>query len=93
MPIPKTKTNRYTHLPPYSPDFNLIEQVFSKLKTLLRKHAERTVESLGNRVGVLIDAFSPNECRNYLRHCGYSLQSKYPPAEPGVYLVESMRLL
>lgn len=65
---------RMAYLPPYSPDFNPIEQVFAKLKALLRKHAERTVEGLWNRVGALIDAFSSNECRNYLRHCGYSLQ-------------------
>lgn len=65
---------RLAYLPPYSPDFNPIEQVFSKLKALLRKHEERTVEGLWNRIGALIDAFSPSECRNYLRHCGYSLQ-------------------
>ena len=65
---------RMAYLPPYSPDFNPIEQVFAKLKALLRKHAERTVEGLWNRVGVLIDAFASYECRNYLRHCGYALQ-------------------
>lgn len=58
-------------LPPYSPDFNPIEQVFSKLKALLRKYGERTVDALWKRIGSLIDRFPPSECRNYFRHCGY----------------------
>ena len=60
------------YLPPYSPDFNPIELAFSKLKTLLRKHAERTVESLCNRIGQLLETFTTQECRNYFRHCGYT---------------------
>jgi len=59
-------------LPPYSPDLNPIELAFSKLKTLLRKHAERTVESLWNRIGQLVSEFTPRECQNYIRHCGYT---------------------
>ena len=58
-------------LPPYSPDMNPIEQVFAKLKTLLRKAAERTVEETWQRIGLLLDRFSPEECRNYLRNAGY----------------------
>jgi len=58
-------------LPPYSPDLNPIEQVFAKLKTLLRKAGERTVEATWQRIGQLLDAFTPNECRNYLRNAGY----------------------
>lgn len=58
-------------LPPYSPDLNPIEQVFSKLKTLLRKAAERTVTQTWQRIGKLLDEFSPAECANYLRHSGY----------------------
>jgi transposase len=58
-------------LPPYSPNLNPIEQVFAKLKTLLRKAAERTVETLWNRIGKLLDAFSQQECQNYLRNSGY----------------------
>ena len=61
------------YLPPYSPDLNPIEQVFAKLKALLRKWGERTVDALWNRIGELIDAFPPTECCNYLRHCGYPL--------------------
>ena len=59
-------------LPPYSPDLNPIEMAISKLKTLLRKAAERSVSALWDRIGVDIDAFSPQECPNYLRHAGYA---------------------
>jgi transposase len=58
--------------PPYSPDRNPIENAFSKLKGLLRKAAERTVEGLWKAIGRLLDEFPPEECRNYLRHCGYT---------------------
>ncbi len=58
-------------LPPYSPDFNPIEQAFSKLKTLLRKAAERTVTATWQRIGTLLDAFTPEECTNYIRNSGY----------------------
>jgi len=54
-------------LPPYSPDLNPIEQVFAKLKLLLRKASERSVETTWKRIGSLLDAFPPNECANYLR--------------------------
>ena len=59
------------YLPPYSPDFNPIEQVFAKLKGLLRRTAARTVGSLWDSIGALLDHFSPAECANYIRHCGY----------------------
>jgi transposase len=59
------------YLPPYSPDFNPIEQVFAKLKTLARKSKVRTVEQLWNKLGELCDMFSPNECKNYFKHAGY----------------------
>lgn len=59
------------YLPPYSPDFNPIEQVFAKLKALLRQCGERTVDALWYRIGALLERFSPVECRNYFRHCGY----------------------
>ena len=59
-------------LPPYSPDLNPIELMFSKLKTLLRKAAERTVDALWNRIGELLDYFTPKECANFLRHAGYN---------------------
>ena len=59
-------------LPPYSPDRNPIEQVFAKLKTLLRKADERTVEAIWKRIGFLLDAFSPDECTGYMRNAGYA---------------------
>ena len=59
------------YLPPYSPDFNPIEQVFAKLKTLLRTTQARTLETLWNAVGSLLDRFAPDECERYIRHCGY----------------------
>jgi len=58
-------------LPAYSPDLNPIEMAFSKLKRLLRKAAARTVEALWVTIGQLLDYFSPEECRNYIRHAGY----------------------
>jgi transposase len=59
------------YLPPYSPDFNPIEQVFAKLKALLRKAAERSIAALWTKIGELLNAFSPTECANYFRHAGY----------------------
>jgi transposase len=59
-------------LPPYSPDLNPIEQLFAKLKTLLRKAAERTVEATWRRIGALLQCFSPQECANYLKNAGYA---------------------
>src|SRR3546814_1204019 len=55
------------YLPPYSPDLNPIEQMFSKLKHLLRKASERTAENTWRRIGSLLDAFSPQERANYFR--------------------------
>ena len=59
-------------LPPYSPDLNPIEQVFAKLKHLLRDAAERTAEATWQRIGALLDRFSPAECANYFRNAGYA---------------------
>jgi transposase len=59
------------YLPPYSPDLNPIEKLFSKLKALLRKAATRTVESLWAEIGALLQILSPNECANYFSSCGY----------------------
>ncbi len=59
------------YLPPYSPDLNPIEQVFSKLKWLVRSAQERTVEALWHRCGQLTHRFPEHECRNYFRHSGY----------------------
>ncbi len=59
-------------LPPYSPDLNPIEQVFAKAKHLLRKAAERTAEATWRRIGSLLDAYTPEECANYLVNSGYA---------------------
>jgi transposase len=60
------------YLPPYSPDLNPIEQVFAKLKGLLRTAAARTVDTLWHTIGVSLDAFSQAECANYITDAGYS---------------------
>lgn len=57
-------------LPPYSPDLNPIEQVFAKLKHLLRKAKEPTVETTWQRIGKLLPAFTSDECRNYFFNAG-----------------------
>jgi transposase len=60
------------YLPPYSPDLNPIEQVFAKLKAILRKVAARTVDALWQAIGRALDEFPAAECANYLRNAGYS---------------------
>jgi transposase len=59
-------------LPRYSPDLNPIEQVFSKLKTLLRKADPRTIENTWRQIGTLLECFTPHECANYLTNAGYA---------------------
>jgi transposase len=66
---------RLVYLPPYSPDFNPIEQVFAKLKQLVRGAKERTVDGLWTLLGKLLDRFPPHECRNYFRHSGYATET------------------
>ena len=58
-------------LPPYSPDFNPIENAFAKLKAMLRKAAKRTVDALWSAIGHLVNDFTPTECRNYFAAAGY----------------------
>lgn len=58
-------------LPPYSPDFNPIENAFAKLKALLRKAAARTVNALENAIAEAIDTYTPTECANYFTAAGY----------------------
>jgi len=59
------------YLPPYSPDFNSIENAFAKLKALLRAKAERTIAVLWDTVGSLLDLFTPAECANCFQAAGY----------------------
>ena len=63
---------RVLYLPPYSPDLNPIEQMFAKLKALLRKAKERTIDDLWERIGQLLNEFSATECANYLTNSGYA---------------------
>jgi transposase len=59
------------YLPPYSPDFNPIENAFAKLKAFLRKAAAQTIHTLWDAIGQLLDAFTPRECANYFAAAGY----------------------
>ena len=63
---------KVVYLPPYSPDFNPIEMVYSKLKRLVRSAGKRNVEELWSYLGQTLDRFPSAECRRYLRHCGYT---------------------
>lgn len=62
------------YLPQYSPDLNPIEELFSKLKALLRKAAERTVPGLWRKIGKLLATITPKECMNYFDHAGYAFR-------------------
>ena len=68
----EAKGAKLLFLPPYSPDLNPIELAFAKLKTFLRKAAERTVDTLWERIGLILEDFTPHECANYFRHDGYA---------------------
>lgn len=59
------------YLPPYSPDFNPVENAFSKLKALLRKAAARTIDELWTAIGDALPCFTPQECANYFTATGY----------------------
>jgi transposase len=63
---------RRLFLPAYSPDLNPIEQVFAKLKTLLRKARARTCEAVSGAIAEILPSFPPSECANYLRNAGYA---------------------
>lgn len=69
---------RLLYLPPYSPDLNPIEQAFAKLKSLLRKAAPRSVESLWNSIADAIRNFTAQECANYFANAGYVLPNRNP---------------
>jgi transposase len=60
-------------LPPYSPDFNPIELAFAKLKAFLRAARPRSFEQVCGLIAIALRLFSPDECRNYVRHCGYRI--------------------
>jgi transposase len=58
-------------LPPYSPDLNPIEQAFAKLKAFLRAARPRSFDQVVELVAIALELFSPTDCRNFIRHCGY----------------------
>jgi transposase len=60
------------YLPSYSPDFNPIDQLFAKLKALLRKAAARTQNALWETIGTRLDAFAPAKCQNYIVNSAYA---------------------
>lgn len=74
----EAKEAELRYLPPYSPDLNPIELAFSKLKKLLRDGAERTVDKLWELCGRALDDFTPTECLNYFKHCGYATPDMEP---------------
>ena len=63
---------RLLFLPKYSPDLNPIEQVFAKLKTLLRKTGPRSLDAISTAIGCLLASFTPQECANYFKNAGYA---------------------
>ena len=67
-------------LPPYSPDLNPIEKAFSKLKSKLRAAQKRTIRTLQNYLGAVLDCFTAEECANYYKSCGY--RDATPSREP-----------
>jgi len=66
---------RLRFLPPYSPDFNPIEQAFAKLKAFLRAARPRTFDQVVELMAIALDLFSPSECLNFVRHCGYRVST------------------
>jgi len=68
----KRAAARLIFLPPYSPDLNPIEQVFAKLKTLLRKARARSIDAMADSIRQSLPCFRPDECNNYLINAGYA---------------------
>jgi transposase len=63
---------RVLRLPPYSPDFNPIEMAISKMKSLLRKLARRSLEDLQTAIATAMSVITPQDARNFFAHCGYA---------------------
>jgi transposase len=69
---------RVMRLPPYSPDFNPIEMAISKVKTVLRKLARRSVDGLFDGIGEALESIRPTDALNYIAHCGYATKRRKP---------------
>ena len=67
----EARAAKLVYLPAYSPDLNPIEQLFAKLKAMLRKAAERSIDGLWRRIGLCLENYPPSECANYFRNAGY----------------------
>jgi transposase len=67
------------YLPPYSPDFNPIENLWSKVKGALRSLAARSVDTLHDAIGTAISSVTPSDCLGFFRHCGYAATSNGAP--------------
>ena len=69
---------RVLRLPPYSPDFNPIEMAISKIKTVLRKFAHRSVGGLFDGIGEALGSIRRTDALNYIAHCGYATKRRKP---------------
>ena len=69
---------RVLRLPPYSPDFNPIEMAISKVKTVLRKLARRSVDGLFDGIGEALESIRPTDALSYIAHCGYAMKRRKP---------------
>jgi transposase len=67
------------YLPPYSPDFNPIENLWSKVKGVLRSLAARTIDTLHEAIGIALSTITPDDCAGFFRHCGYPATPKGAP--------------
>ena len=68
----RTASARLIFLPPYSPDLNPIEQVFAKIRALLRKAEGRTIEAMNTVIAAILAALTPRECAAHIRNSGYA---------------------
>ena len=71
-PLVEATGARILRLPPYSPDYNPIEMAISKIKTVLRKLARRSVDGLFTGIGEALESIRPTDALNYIAHCGYA---------------------
>jgi transposase len=69
---------RLPYLPPYSPDLNPIENLWSKVKEALRSVAARTLDAPGEAVAAAVSAVTADDCRGFFRHCGYATENCKP---------------
>lgn len=71
----KSAKSKVRYLPPYSPDLNPIEQLFSKIKSMVRSEGKRTMETLWTSLGKIMNKIQRSECINYIKHCGYKIRT------------------